>query len=205
MHKFFVGKRSDSQISTDLITAMFRQRHQVFYERLGWDVTSRNGLEQDEFDDQNTVYVIARNLQTREVDASWRLRPTSAPYMLKNTFPQLLGGVSAPNDCKTWEISRFAVRTNPYEGSVSQMCGLSQDLFALTVQYAVDHSISNYVWVTSVGVERLGIKLGYRPERLGPPLRIGKVMSVAGKIGIDDVAHHIAMQRLTYQVAQEAA
>lgn len=205
MHKFFVGKRGDSHISTDLITAMFRQRHQVFYERLGWDVTSRNGLEQDEFDDQNTVYVIARNLQTREVDASWRLRPTNTPYMLKNTFPQLLGKASAPNDCKTWEISRFAVRNNPYEGSISQMCSLSQDLFALTVQYAVDQSISNYVWVTSVGVERLGTKLGYRPERLGPPLRIGKVMSVAGRIGIDDVAHHIAMQRLTYQIAQEAA
>lgn len=205
MHKFFVGKRGDSHISADLLTAMFRQRHQVFYERLGWDVTSRDGLEEDEFDDQDTVYVIARNLQTREVDASWRLRPTNTPYMLKCTFPQLLGGTPSPEDPRTWEISRFAVRTNPYEGAVSQMCGLSQDLFALTVQYAADHSIANYIWVTSVGVERLGIKLGYQPKRLAPPLRIGKVLSVAGQIRVDGLAHQIAIERLQYQVAQEAA
>ena len=205
MHKFFVGKRGDSHITSDLLKAMFRQRHEVFYERLGWDVTSQNGMEQDEFDDQNTVYVIARNLQTREVDASWRLRSTDTPYMLKDTFPQLMGGKPLPEDSKTWEISRFAVRNNPYEGTVSQMCSLSQDLFALTIQYAVDHSIANYIWVTSVGVERLGTKLGYRPDRLGPPLRIGKVLSVAGRIGVDNIAHQIAIQRLHSQVAQEAA
>lgn len=205
MHKFFVGKRGDSQISTDLLTAMFRQRHEVFYERLGWEVSSENGLEHDEFDDDHTVYVIARNLKTRDVDASWRIRPTTVPYMLQKTFPQLLGTEPAPMNSKTWEVSRFAVCNTPYAPGITQMGELSQDLLALTVQYGADHGIGSFIWVTSVSVERLGTKLGYRPRRFGPPLRIGKVLSVAGEMQVDATARQIAIQRLQQHISREAA
>ncbi len=40
---------------------------------------------------------------------SWRLLPTTGPYMLRDVFPQLLHGVAAPAAADTWEISRFAV------------------------------------------------------------------------------------------------
>ena len=205
MHKFFVGKRGDSQISTDLLTAMFRQRHEVFYERLGWEVPSKNGLERDEFDDDHTVYIIARNLETRNVDASWRIRPTTVPYMLQKTFPQLLGAAPAPVSPKIWEVSRFAVCNTPYASGITQMGELSQDLLALTVRYGSDHGIDSYIWVTSVSVERLGTKLGYRPRRFAPPLRIGKVLSVAGEMHVDATARRIASERLQQHIAREAA
>ena len=44
-----------------------------------------------------------------EIIGGWRLRPTTLPYMMKDVFPQLLGGTPAPVRPDIWEISRFAV------------------------------------------------------------------------------------------------
>ena len=84
---------------------MFRFRHRVFHERLGWEVESRNGLEMDRFDALDPVYMVSENIR-KEIDGSWRLLPTTGPYMLKDTFPQLLRGEAAPRDPAVWEISR---------------------------------------------------------------------------------------------------
>lgn len=198
MHKFFVGTLSDGGISSDLATAMFRQRHEVFHERLGWDVKSRGGLEIDEFDNDDSVYVIAKNLNNQQVEASWRLRPTSKSYMLKDTFPCLLHGKAAPQSADVWEVSRFAVVNTPYSDS-DAACNfgeLTQDLVANTVQLALQRGIKRYVWVTSVGVERLALKLGYRPVRIGPPVRLGRVLSVAAELPIDENTMSIAGNRL---------
>lgn len=205
MHKFFIGHAGRGQINADLTQAMFRQRHEVFHERLGWDVSSKDGLERDEFDDEKTVYVIAKDLVTQKVDASWRLRPTTSPYMLRDTFPQLLDGQKAPVESTVWEISRFAVVNTPYAGGISRMGELSQDLLAHTVDYAAQHGICKYVWVTGVSVERLGKKLGYRPRRLGPPQQIGSVLCIAEEISIDEHVKSIATQRLHHNQMLEAA
>ncbi|MEX0606424.1 MAG: acyl-homoserine-lactone synthase, partial [Halofilum sp. (in: g-proteobacteria)] len=87
---------------------MYRLRHEVFHERLGWEVTSAQGLEQDEYDALQPVYLITRGPQ-REVTGCLRLLPTSGPYMLRDTFPQLLAGETPPADARIWDISRMAV------------------------------------------------------------------------------------------------
>lgn len=199
MHRFIIGRLGQTGFPDELATAMFRQRHEIFCERLGWDVRSVGGLERDEFDDADTVYIVARNLATQRVDASWRLRPTTLPNMLRDTFPGLLHGQPAPCDDRVWEVSRFAVAHSPYEEYEEGVCSfgaLTQDLVATTVDYAMRSGIRGYVWVTSVGVERLALKLGYRPRRLGRPLRLGKVLSVAAHLPIDRNTCELALQRL---------
>lgn len=86
--------------------AMYRMRHDIFFKQLGWDVTSDNGLEYDQFDRPDTVYVLY--MQGEKVIGTWRLLPTTRPYMLSHVFADLLPA-AAPSDPATWELSRYAL------------------------------------------------------------------------------------------------
>ncbi len=69
---------------------IFRLRHRVFKQRLDWDVASVDGRERDAFDDLDPVYLFGRG-PTGEVNATWRLLPTTGPNMLRDSFAHLLG------------------------------------------------------------------------------------------------------------------
>src|SRR5215469_5126406 len=97
-----VAGRQASQLD-----GMFRLRHEVFKERLDWEVGTSAGKERDMFDDLDPVYIVCEH--QGEVLGSWRLLPTTGPYMLKDVFPELLYGRQAPQAPDVWEISRFAV------------------------------------------------------------------------------------------------
>ncbi|MGH8604362.1 MAG: acyl-homoserine-lactone synthase, partial [Gammaproteobacteria bacterium] len=92
-----MGKPTDERIDRSVLEEMFRLRHTVFRERLGWEVNGAQGQERDPYDDLAPVYIIARNDQ-RKVEGCWRILSTTGPYMLKDTFPELLRGEPAPTD-----------------------------------------------------------------------------------------------------------
>ncbi len=55
------------------------------------------------------------------------------------------------------------------------------------VRFARENNIGRYVSVTSVAIERMFRKLGVHVERLGPPIRIGRVLTVACSLEIDAI------------------
>lgn len=208
MHHFIVGRLTGSQaLPRRIVDGMYRLRYRVFHERLSWDVKIDRGLEYDEFDDESSIYIVGYNETTGDVDAAWRIRPTTTPYMLKSTFSQLLDR-PAPESAVTWEVSRFAVLNNPYaDDSGSGSFGrLTRDLVAHTVMLGVRHGISNFIWVTSLGVERMARKLGYQVERWGRPQMIGKVNCVVNNIPLTAQSIGLALRQLGFaHQAREAA
>ncbi len=52
-------------LTPELMTALARYRCQVFVEKLGWKLTTQEGLEFDQFDRPDTLYVVARNDDAR--------------------------------------------------------------------------------------------------------------------------------------------
>ncbi len=84
---------------------MFRMRHAFYIEGHGWaGLTSKDGRETDEFDDEHAVYLMSLD-PFGDVAASVRLNPTLGPTLLKKfsdwsdeTLPEL--------DC-VWDISRW--------------------------------------------------------------------------------------------------
>lgn len=166
---------------------MFAFRHRVFHDRLGWDVTSDHGLEHDHFDRLDPVYLLARDAQQR-VEGCWRILPTTGPYMLRDTFPQLLGDAPAPCAPNVWELSRFAVEPGDGSSSQARLNAVAMDMMRRAYEFAIEHNISHYVTVTSVALERL-MKAGGIPLLRfgdGKAQRIGKVLTVACWIAIDE-------------------
>lgn len=205
MYQIITGRLSEPGLGQGLADSMFTLRHQIFYERLQWDVRSENGREIDEFDDDHSVYVVASDLASHTAMGCWRLRPTTSPYMLRCTFPELMEDERPPVDDQTWEISRFAVHQSPYEDSRYGFSEISQDIIASTVDFALVNDIDRYVMVTSVAVERMTRRLGYQPVRLGPPRRIGRVLCVALEIPVDEVTQRVAALHRLHNLYREAA
>jgi acyl homoserine lactone synthase len=160
---------------------MFRLRFRMFRERLGWDVSGEDGQERDHFDELQPLYVLAKD--GRQVRGCWRILPTTGPNMLRDTFPELLGGRSAPNGERIWELSRFAVDTSGAVGF-----GLSSVPIVMmrdAVLHARSEHIEEFVTVTTVAIERLLRQIGLAPRRLGPVLTIGVERTVALAFDID--------------------
>jgi N-acyl-L-homoserine lactone synthetase len=149
-----------------LLDGMFRLRHKVFYERLGWDVGSLHGRERDDFDDCDPVYVISYVEESREVTGCCRLLPTDGPFMLRDVFPQALRGAEAPCDPAVWEISRLATGQE-WSRTVSAGFGPFARALLLEAFRWVDRHGDTVVAVSSVAVERSLHAMGVPSRRLG--------------------------------------
>ncbi len=196
MQKLFIGRLGEGAISGDLATSMFRLRHQVICEKLGWQPTRDNGLETDEYDDEHSIYFILKNLCSQKVEASWRMRPTNRPYMLQRNFRQLLADGKPPCDSHTWEVSRFVAAESASSDQRFALGEASRTLLSTAILSASDYNVHRFVWVTTVSLERLGIRLGYKPRRLGPPVRIGNVLCVAEQIDVDRGSLEVAQREI---------
>lgn len=168
------------------LDAIFHLRYQAFRERLKWEVATQNERECDHYDDSYPVYVMVREGQ--DVLACARLLPTTGPYMLKDTFPQLLAGRSAPTAETIWEISRFAVTkvARPGLGFTTLPAALIRQI----IRFALLNNIREYVFVTTVAFERLLVRLGVHLERFGPPQQIGIEKSIALRVFMDEQTIH---------------
>jgi acyl homoserine lactone synthase len=114
--------------------------------------------------------------------------------MLSDIFPGLLNGAPAPHHRNIWEISRFAVDTSDASRTTGFSLGdTARALLVDTLRFALDNHITQFVLVTTVAVERLIASTGVRLHRFGPPTRIGRVMSVALWVDIDDHIRHVLL------------
>src|SRR5882672_11815610 len=94
----------------ELLAKMFRQRHQVFVEEKGWKLKSYNGLEFDNYDTDETVYLMALTPEG-EMAASMRMMRTDKPHMLADVFSDMCEG-GAPKGSDVWELTRGAMNKN---------------------------------------------------------------------------------------------
>ncbi|RWR03015.1 acyl-homoserine-lactone synthase [[Pantoea] beijingensis] len=158
-------------------------RAKIFKDRMGWEVPILSGMEIDGYDALDPYYMVIRN-NTDRVCGCWRLLPTKGPYMLKDTFPELLHGVLAPVSERVWELSRFAIETdnNNHFGFAQR----AMDAMRKIVTFADENGIDKYVTVTTVPIERLLRHAGVDITRFGIPLNIGKERAVALEIHLGE-------------------
>ncbi|MGH6805560.1 MAG: acyl-homoserine-lactone synthase [Ensifer adhaerens] len=163
---------------------MFRLRARVFSERLGWDVTIRDGRECDTFDDLYPTYILALN-DTGSVVACARLLPASGPMMVTTVFSELLGGNVLTRKHQMVESSRFCVDTAVCERGKGALHEITRFMFAGIVEWCLVNGYTEIVTATDVVVERILGRAGWPLHRLGDPRPIGQTLSVAGTLAVD--------------------
>lgn len=161
---------------------MHRLRAKVFKDRMGWDVPLMSGMEIDGYDAIEPTYMMIRETGG-DLRGCWRILPTEGPYMLKDSFPQLLHGQPAPADPKIWELSRFAIET---EGRHSfGFSEVAMESIGEIIAYGHRMGIEQYVTVTTTAIERLLRRAGVVTSRFGPPIQIGVENAIALYVDIE--------------------
>jgi len=173
----------------DDLAEMHRLRYRVFKERLGWDVQVSRGMEIDEFDALHPAYLLQRDSDDR-LRGCVRLLPSAGPNMLRDTFPALLGGRSAPARPEIWESSRFALDAVP--NSMKAAGGLTRatyELLAGMIEFGLSRRLTDIVTVTDVRMERILRRAGWPLVRIGDATMLGATLAVAGylKVSVDDL------------------
>ena len=204
MSEVLLARQGDGRMNDHLLAGIYRLRHTVFHDRLGWDVTSDNGMEYDEFDRFKPVYILVKG-DSNEIEGCWRMLPTTGPNMLRDVFPQLLHGQPAPQQPDVWELSRFAVAATNAEGGGFGFSEVPMRMMQMLFGFAKRNGIKRYVTVTSAAVERMIRKVGVNISRFGPPIKIGKVSTVACTIEIDDITEFALFGTLPEHAPREVA
>lgn len=172
----------------DLLEALHRLRYRVFHERLGWRVAVEDELERDGFDEQNPLYLLAYGDDDQLV-GTWRMLPTTGPYMLRDVFPLLLDGNDAPRDPAIWEGSRFAVECRSHRkhglGTPGRITG---EIFAAVVEFGLALQLSEVVTVYDGRIARLLPRIGCHPKWQSRRHRIDDTVTLAGRFDIDNAA-----------------
>ncbi|NHZ37098.1 MULTISPECIES: acyl-homoserine-lactone synthase [Massilia] len=156
---------------------MHKLRAKVFKDRLGWEVPIMSGMEIDGYDALEPLYMMIREPGGGPLRGCWRILPTEGPYMLKDSFAQLLHGQEAPANARIWELSRFAIETdgNPRFG----FSEITMESIGEIISYGHHAGLDQYVTVTTVAIERLLRRAGVLTTRFGDPVQIGVERAVA--------------------------
>jgi acyl homoserine lactone synthase len=147
-------------------------RCKVFVDRLGWNLSNEGGHEIDQFDRQDTVYLIAQD-DEGEVQGCARLLPTTSPYLLSEVFPELLHGGTPPCSPDVWELSRFAAMdfNSKKTSALGQFSSpVAIQLLQESLVVAGQRGAKRLITEITLGVERLIYKAGFLAHRAAPPL-----------------------------------
>jgi acyl homoserine lactone synthase len=205
MSEVMLAQHGDGRLNDQVVAGMYRLRHTVFHDRLGWDVTSDNGMEYDEFDKCKPVYILVRG-DDNEIEGCWRILPTVGPNMLRDVFPQLLHGQPVPQQLDVWELSRFALDTTRENKNTNfGLSGIPLRMIRMAFQFARENGITRYVSVTSVAIERMFRKAGIHVLRLGEPIKIGRVLTVACSMEIDSTTEFALFGTLPEHASRKVA
>lgn len=186
--QFFTG--TSSELASVIMTDLARYRHRVFIEKLGWQLKCEHGLEYDQFDRDDTIYVVAKNDEDQIIGTA-RLLPTSRPYLLGEVFPELLNGQLPPYSDDIWELSRFAAvdfhsKTTSALGQFSSETAI--DLLKQSMETALRLGARRVITVSPLGIERLLRRAGFEAARAGAPMKINGMSIFANWINLPNIA-----------------
>lgn len=143
-----VTKHNRSQYEAQL-TDMFRLRHRIFVDLLGWkELRREDGLEFDEFDHLDSLYCIVWDTQHEKTTGFLRLSPTLAPSLTAAKYSHKCNFEPIPSGETVYDISRMAVDPENLSKSEQELVGSQLICGMYEIGLAMD--LSNFVGISNV-------------------------------------------------------
>jgi N-acyl-L-homoserine lactone synthetase len=161
---------------------MFAARKQVFVDGLKWDLATTDGLyEIDEYDHEDTVYLIVADPATGSHLGSVRLLPTDGPHLLGDKFASLCDD-GVPRSADVYEITRLVTRPGLSRDAAKQV---REKLAVAVFEYALAHDVRHFTMMTHMVFLSAVIAMGWNCEPLGLPREMDGVAVGALRIDVD--------------------
>jgi acyl-homoserine lactone synthase len=164
---------------------MFRMRHSFYVEGHGWSgLTSKGGLEVDEFDDENAVYLMSID-PFGDVAAAVRLNPTTGPTLLGKFFDH--SNEPLPKLDTVWDISRWIAApehrraNNPRWPSNHQ-----RELMIGILEFCQSRGLTHVTMLAELRLAERILSYGWPLRYLGVPRAYegGKGVAVAAEVEV---------------------
>ena len=175
---------------TKSLIDMHKVRKLIFKDKMQWDVAiSKEGLEIDNYDLPETVYILVRDNKNR-VSGVWRMLPSSSPSMIKDIWPEFLENFPMHTGNDVWELSRFGVHTyadSPKE-HVRNVNQITAKLIIALLKICTMTEINNVYTMYNTQIGRAVGKIGFFASETSDALPIMGKPSVVGRIKTDIAA-----------------
>jgi len=164
MYKIIFGYERDKYFS--LFESMFRLRHQVFVLNRQWSLASRNGLEIDEYDNEDAVYFLSLDEDER-IEACARMTPSARSSLLADYFPHLNETPDASRSDKIYEATRYIVQ--PQVKSHQAIRDAKARLIIPLVEWCYEKELSHLQAVVDFGALGSFVEMTLQTQPLGMP------------------------------------
>ena len=167
----------------ELMDQMFQHRAKQFSDRLGWNVSvDKFGLETDEYDDDDSIYVIVHTRRGSHL-GSMRLRSTLKSCMCFEAFEKGFVPECMKSE-KIWECSRFCLSPGAPRETAAK-------LLALGAMLVREHSLLGLLGVFDAKMIRIYERLGASPKLLSQTRASGETIFSGIWIYSDDSYSHL--------------
>lgn len=164
-----------------IVEEMFRLRYRLFVEKFKWNVSHRDGMEIDEFDElpDCTHFIVSDG---NGIAGSTRLLPSTGPYLVEKFFPQAIAG-ALPKEESYWEVSRATVELAGWKGREFQRTvDVQRELFAAMYEWCLERSIPYLFGVADTRFRAVTQAFSLPREPMGPIIKLSDCEIYAGLI-----------------------
>ena len=142
---------------------LYTLRKSTFYDRLGWAVTCINGMENDQFDDVQTNYILG--VVDQEIICGTRIIPMSNANMLEKTFFSFFKDIEIPEG-KYIESTRFFVDKMRTRNLLEYNFPVTKILFLSLLNFARKHQYEGIIAVASHAMMQIIEQSGWKITKL---------------------------------------
>ena len=177
---FTIIDSSNRTMHADLLDGMYWARYDAFVLGRGWrDLARPDGRDIDQFDDEDTVYIVGH--EDGRVVCGCRIRPSQKPHLLREAFSHLVSGGEVPEGPNVFECSRlFVERRHPERNRVYiQLLAQTVDWYRANGGDLLTGVIETW-WLNSF------LSLDFKIAPLGAPIREGRTSIVGVRVVVDD-------------------
>jgi acyl-homoserine lactone synthase len=124
---------------SELFEQHFRLRYEVFVKGRGWSLPAANGLEIDQYDDDDAVYFLDVNDDNR-IQGSIRITPTVKSSLIADYFPHLVESGEPARSALIYECTRYIVQP-PRKNRTDNRLAKSRIIGAM-LEWCVEHRLT---------------------------------------------------------------
>ena len=174
---------TDVAAHPELFDEIWRLRHQVFVEEMGWkEIAHSDGLERDRFDDEHAVHLVS--VHDGHVAGYIRALPTTRPHLLTDVLTYLCEE-DRPYGKTVWEMSRYCVHKDHRRGRRS-LSAVGTEVLAGTVEWALGAGVDRLVFEFEPNWILRALQWDFRVRPLGRIHEIDGQQVVAAELTITD-------------------
>lgn len=161
---------------------MHAARKQVFVDQWQWDLQVSEGLyEIDEYDRDDSIYLIVLDARGTGHLGSVRLLPTDGPHLLADKFAGLCAA-GVPRGPDIFEITRLVTRPGLARDQALRVRRL---LSLAIIEFALANGVRHFTMMTHMAYLASVLAAGWDCEPLGLPVDMGGVAVAALRINVD--------------------